>query len=107
MQCVLSISPVLSVCALTGVMGSPPTTSSDLPGAHIATKRRELNAALDKKLATLRVLFASSTGLLLELEGGALWEGLVAMHSCKRWVALQDLCQLFYQVIIRFRNAIT
>lgn len=81
-------------------MGSPPTTPSASPGAQIAAKRRELNAALDKKLATLQTLFASSTGLLLELEGGAMWEGLVAMYSCKRWEALQDLTQTFYQVSI-------
>ena len=69
-----------------------------MPGVLMSAKRRELNAALDSKVSTLKTLLAGSAGHVLEIGGGALWEGLVALYSCKRWEAVGDLCQLFYQV---------
>lgn len=61
------------------------------------TRQRELGTALDSKLAKLKNLLSSCVGLFMELEGGALWEGLV-MYACRRWEAVKDICQLFYEV---------
>ena len=72
----------------------------------MAAWRQELNAALDKKLTTLRTLLSSSAGLWVGLRGGALWEGLVAMYSSRRWEVLRDICQYFYQVCLRNVNHI-
>lgn len=80
-------------CALTGLMWS------DSPERLTAARKHGFQAALDKKLAVLKDLFGSCTGLMLELGGGrALWEALAVLYSCKRWEAFKGLCQLFYQV---------
>ena len=68
-----------------------------LPEGQVA-RQRELRNALDRKLAALKDLMESCAELLLELEGGALWEGLVVMDTCRQWVSLKQICQLFYEV---------
>ena len=85
-------------CALMGVWGFPAPSPPNIPGGSTTARKREVQKALDRKIAVLKDLFANCSGLLMELEGAVLWEGLVAIYASKRWEVIRDLCQVLYQV---------
>ena len=70
-----------------------------LPEGQV-TRQRELRTALDGKLVKLKDLLNSCEGLLPDLVGGTLWEGLPIVCTCRQWEAMRGICQLFYQVCL-------
>ncbi len=81
-----------------GVLGCPPPSLPDIRGAGVAARKRELQKALDRKVAILKDVFGTCSGLLMEMEGVALWEGLAAVYASRRWEVMRDLCQVLCQV---------
>ncbi len=81
-----------------GVLGCPSPSPPDIPGGGMVSRKKELQKILDRKVAILKAVLGTCSGLLMEVEGVALWEGLAALCANRRWEVMRDICQVLYQV---------